>query len=357
MEPSSLLCLILARGSGILYAQRLLNELRSFGLVAILTVVVGASLLVVLGYSPIEFVSRLIEGTWGKERNRVEVMIIATPLVLIALGYCVSFRVSWNIGGEGQYIMGAVAASVVALKLTRVSPSGLLVSLVLLTSMIVGAAWVGIAAVIKVRLNRNEAFTTLMLNLVALSFAEWVYSYPLRDARSGFPRTPRFADEAKLPIVLQDTRLHLGVVITLFLVIVVYILLARTTWGFEIRAVGANISAAKYAGMKVEWITLYSMGIAGALAGMAGAIQTVSVTGRLADGVSSGYGNLAIVIAWLANKNPLLTIPVAVLLATLISGTRFLQISLGVSDYLGQLIAYTVMFTVVIVGNEIENWR
>ena len=109
--------------------------------------------------------------------------------------------------------------------------------------------------------------------------------------------------------------------------------------------------------MKVEWIIFYSMAMAGALAGMAGAIQTVSVTGRLAAGVSSGYGNLAIVIAWLANKNPLLIIPVAVLLATLISGTRFLQISLGVSDYLGQLIAYTVMFTVVVVGNEIENRR
>lgn len=253
--------------------------------------------------------------------------------------------------------MGAVAASVVALKLAQISPSGLLVSLALLTSMIVGAVWVGIAAVIKVRLNRNEAFTTLMLNLIALSFAEWVYSYPLRDAKSGFPRTPRFADEAKLPIILQDTRLHLGVVITLVLVIVMYILLTRTTWGFGIRVVGANVHAARYAGLKVEWIILYSMAIAGALAGMAGAIQTVSVTGRLADGVSSGYGNLAIVIAWLANKNPLLTIPVAILLATLISGTRFLQISLGVSDYLGQLIAYTVMFTVVIVGNEIENWR
>jgi general nucleoside transport system permease protein len=340
-----------------LYAHRLLNELKSFGLTAVLTFVVGAILLIVMGYSPVEFVSKLLEGTWSKERNRVEVLIIATPLVLIALGYCVSFRVSWNIGGEGQYVMGAVAASAVALKLTQNFPGAIVVPLVLAAGMIVGAAWVGIAAVIKVRFDRNEAFTTLMLNLVALSLAEWVYSYPLRDERSGFPRTPRFADEAKLPIILQDTRLHLGVVITLVLVVVVYILLTRTTWGFEIRTVGANIHAAKYAGMKVEWLVFLSMAIAGALAGMAGAIQTVSVTGRLADGVSSGYGNLAIVIAWLANKNPLLIIPVAVLLATLISGTRFLQISLGVSDYLGQLIAYTVMFTVVVVGNEIENRR
>lgn len=338
-------------------AHRLLNELKIFGLTAILTFVVGAILLIVLGYSPVEFISKLLEGTWGKERNRVEVLIIATPLVLIALGYCVSFRVSWNIGGEGQYIMGAVTASAVALKLTQIFPGGILVPLVLLAGMIVGAAWVGVAAVIKVRWHRNEAFATLMLNLVALSVAEWAYSYPLRDQKSGFPRTPRFADEATLPILLQDTRLHWGVVITLVLVAVVYVLLTRTAWGYEIRIVGANIHTAKYAGMKVEWIIFYSMAIAGALAGMAGAIQTVSVTRRLAAGVSSGYGNLAIVIAWLANKNPLLIIPVAVLLATLISGTRFLQISLNVSDYLGQLIAYMVMFTVVVVGNEIENRR
>ncbi|MBN1668147.1 MAG: ABC transporter permease [Anaerolineales bacterium] len=343
------------RGYRILYAHRLLNELKSFALTALLTVVVGALLLIALGYGPVEFVSKLLEGTWGKERNRVEVMIIATPLVLIALGYCVSFRVSWNIGGEGQYVMGAVAASAVALKLASIVPSSILVLLILLVGAIIGGTWVGIAAIIKVRFDRNEAFVTLMLNLVALSFAEWVYSYPLRDSRSGFPRTPRFADEAKLPIILHDTRLHLGVVITLLLVVMGYVLLARTTWGFRIRMVGANINAARYAGLRVKWIIFYSMAIAGGLAGLAGAIQAVSVTGRLADGVSSGYGNLAIVIAWLANKNPLLIIPVAVLLATLISGTRFLQISLGVSDYLGQLIAYMVMFTVVVVGNEIEN--
>lgn len=340
-----------------MYARRLLNELRSFGLTAVLTFAAAALLLIVLGYSPVEFVTKLLEGTWGKERNRVEVMIIATPLVLIALGYCVSFRVSWNIGGEGQYIMGAVAGSAIALKLASIFPGVILVPLVLVAGTLAGAAWVGIAAMIKVRFDRNEAFVTLMLNLVALSLAQWIYSYPLRDAKSGFPRTPRFDDAAKLPIILQDTRLHLGVVITLILVAVVYVLLSHTTWGFRIRIVGANIHAARYAGLKVDWIIFYSMAIAGALAGMAGAIQIVSVTGRLADGVSSGYGNLAIVIAWLANKSPVLIIPVAVLLATLISGTRFLQISLGVSDYLGQLIAYTVMFTVVVAGTEIENWR
>jgi len=310
-----------------------------------------------LGYDPAEVTRVLIEGTWADNRNRAEVLLVATPILLMAIGYCVSFRTSWNIGGEGQYVIGAVAATWVALLWTQSSPTAIAIGLTLLAGTVAGSIWVWIAAIIKVKWHRNEAFSTLMLTLIAVNLATYVYSGPLRSSQGGFPRTDRIPENVVMPVLITDTRLHVGFVLALVLVAVVYVVLSKTTWGYKLLAVGQNQWAARYAGMAVNRIVVASMMFAGATAGLAGAMQTCTIARRLDSGVSVGYGNLAIVVALIANKNPVLAVPFAIVVATMASGSKYLQISLGVSDFLTQVVTYVVLLVFIVMQNQVAFWQ
>jgi len=314
---------------------------------------IGGILIVLLGYNPFEVCVEAIRSTLGSIHKISELLVVATPLILISVGYTISFRTSWNIGAEGQYVVGAIAATFVSLHLVKDQPTLVAISTIALASILTGASYVSVAAWLKLRWNLNVVFPTLMLNFISVRVAQYLYSGPWKDPSGGFPRTERFPANTTLPSLWPGTRLHIGFVIALVVAIAVYVILRRTTWGYEIGACSLNPHAARYGGINVKRVTFLSMAIAGASAGLAGAMQVSGITHRLVPGVAAGYGNIAIIIAWLSGLHPLITIPVAVAVATLILGGENLQITHGIPHEFGEILGYTIMYGVVIIGNEL----
>ncbi|MCS7112821.1 MAG: ABC transporter permease [Nitrososphaerota archaeon] len=253
------------------------------------------------------------------------------PILLCTVGLIVAFKAGiWNIGAEGQLLLGAVGATWIALFVDVYDP--LRLPLALLVGMIFGASWALIPIILKVRLNVNEIVSTLMMNYVASGIVDYLVYGPWKGAREwGFPYTDKFPDTVWLPLI-PGTRIHWPTLIFgVFSSIMVYMLFSKTVLGFEMKVCGQGRKIADYLGMPYGSRLMIAMVISGGLVGLAGVGEVCGVHRRLryASSISSGYGYTAIIGAWLSGLNPLGSIPSAFLLAFLLTGRDIIQVSLG----------------------------
>ncbi len=259
-----------------------------------------------------------------------ELGVKATPLVLIAVALSVGFRAGvWNIGAEGQLTLGAVCGGGAALWLYQVD-SILVLPFILLCGVLGGIAWAAIPAFLKTRFNANEILTSLMLTYVATLLLSLLVHGPWRDPDGfNFPESRIFSDSATLPIIMENTRLHLGALLALAAVAMVWVLMARTIIGFQIKVIGQAPAAGRYAGFSINRTIWFCFALAGGAAGLAGIVEVSGPIGQLLPTISPGYGFTAIIVAFVGRLHPLGVLLAGLLLALSYLGGESAQISLN----------------------------
>jgi len=328
----------------------------------IAALLVGAVILLLLKVNPIEAYRAMWDGAFGSQNAVAETLTKATPLLLVGLGICISFRGDViNIGGEGQMIVGAILGTLIGITLVD-WPGWAVIPFALITGFIGGAIWGGIPGVLKAYFSVNEILSTVMMNAIAVQLMNFLLRGPMIDPSqaelaSKIPQTARLLDTFRLPRWVP-TRLHLGALIAVVLAILVYILLWRTTWGYRIRAVGQNPDASKYAGVKVRNYIVLALILSGAFAGLAGVMQVYGVNYRMiTDGSASGFTGSAgfngIVAALFGGLHPIGTIPASILFGALLVGANKMQRVVQVPSAL--ITALNGLVVVFVVSSEI--WR
>ena len=318
-----------------------------------LTVATGAVMLAALGKSPLEGLYYLfiepVTVAWSLE----EVLVKATPLALIAAGLAVCFRANvWNIGAEGQFIVGAIAGSALPVLLPDVQ-GPLVLPLMLLCGICGGALFALIPAILKVRFGANEILVSLMLVYVSELFLDWLVRGPWRNPQGfNFPETQQFHTWAQMPLI-GDSRLNIGVLIALAVCLLLAVALSRTYFGFGVRLTGTAPRAARFAGISRARTVLAVMALSGGLAGLAGVMEVAGPIGQLRTQISPGYGFTAIIVAFLARLNPAGAIIAAFVLSVTFIGGEAAQIATGVSDkitrvFQGALLLYALAGEVLI---------
>ncbi|MEC9344096.1 MAG: ABC transporter permease [Pseudomonadota bacterium] len=314
-----------------------------------LTLVAGAILFAAIGKSPLTglylyFIEPLTQ-LWSVH----ELAVKAGPLILIAVGLSVCYRSNnWNIGAEGQFIMGAIAGSAIPVLMPGFQ------NLVTLPAMMVfamagGALYAGIPAFLKARFNANEILTSLMLVYVAQLFLDWLVRGPWRNPEGySFPGSIRFSPAATIPEILPSQgAAHYGFVLALVAAVAVWFFLSRTLKGFEVRVLGASPRAGRFAGFSATGMVFLSFMLSGALAGLAGIAEVSGAIGQLREVISPGYGFTAIIVAFLGRLNPLGAIAAGLLLALTYLGGEAAQITLGISDKVVRVFQGMLLFFVL----------
>lgn len=316
----------------------------------VLALLVGAGFLLIVDYNPVEVYTVLFTGAFGSKYGLSETVVKATPLIFTGLGVAIAFRMLlWNIGAEGQLYLGAMAATWVALNYPQ-APAYVLLPGMMAAGFLGGALWGLIPAIPRAWLGVNETLTTLMLNYVGILWVDYLVYGPWRDPKGfNFPLTAQFSSSASLPY-LGNSRIHLGIVLALTAVVIFYLILKRTRWGYEIRVIGESESAAKYAGINVVRNILLVMFVSGGLAGLAGATEVSGIAHRLQHSISPGYGYTAIIVAWLGKLNPLAIVAVSFLLGGLLVGGYTMQ-TVGLPAAIVSMLQGTILFFVL--GGEI----
>lgn len=275
-------------------------------------------------------------------------LVRATPLLLVGLAVALAFRAGvLNIGAEGQLIVGAIAASTVALRAAWL-PAPLMILAMILAGLAGGAVWAGIAAFLRRRFGVLEVISTIMLNFVALALVSWVVRGPLQEPSKVYPMSETFIATARWPFLLPGQRLHLGILLGLAAAAALWFVLARSAAGFRIRATGLGARAAHSAGsVDTERLAARTFVLSGALAGLAGASEVGGVTWALYEGLSPGHGYTAIAIALLARLDPRWVVLCAVLFGALEAGGAAMQRDAGVPAVTVQIVTAAILLGVL----------
>lgn len=309
-----------------------------------------AIFLALTGRDPIEVYGAMFGGAFGSAYGLSETAVKAIPLALCALGIGLACRMQlWNIGAEGQFYMGAFAASWLPLTFPGL-PSVIMLPAMLLLGMAAGAVWGLIPGFLRANWRVNEIITSLMLNYIGILWVSYLVYGPWKDPQGmNFPLTAQFPDAAMLP-ALAGSRIHIGALLVIALVILFTVIFKHSRWGYEIKVIGASEQAAKYAGMDIKRNIYLVMMLSGAVCGLAGMTEVSGIVGRLQPGLSPGYGYTAIIIAWLAKLNPFAIVVVSVLFGALQVGGYLVQ-TLGVPASVAAMLQGAILFFVV--GGEI----
>lgn len=295
----------------------------------------GAAVLKAIGASPVEVYTTIFTGPFADLFGITEILVRAVPLILVGLGIAIAFRSGIiNIGAEGQMVMGILAATLTATTLPHV-PRYLLLTLVILAGAAGGGIWAAVAGTLRARLGVNEILSTVMLNYIAAQFYTYCLRGPMIDpgeleTGSGTPQSVRLPENAILARLVPETRLHTGLLIALVLSVAVYFFLWHTTWGYRLRAAGAEAKAARYAGIGVERSLIAAMTLSGAFAGIAGAVEVSGLHHRAIENISAGYGFSGIVVALFGGLHPAGIVPAAAFFGLLLVGADMTQRSSGV---------------------------
>jgi simple sugar transport system permease protein len=317
-----------------------------------LALLIGAGMLLALGADPLKAYSAMLQGAAGSVSGITQTLVKATPLLLVGLGITIAFRGGViNIGGEGQLIVGALAATAMALAFPE-WPGVILLPLALAAGVAGGAAWGGVPGVLKARLGVNEILSTIMMNQIAIQLSNYLLRGPMIDPAE-IARGTQIAQSAQLPQqvwlirLVPRTLLNGGAIIAVVMAVLVYIFLWRTTIGYRIRAVGLNAEAARYAGIRVPVYQALALVLGGAFAGLAGAVEVLGVQHRMMEGLSGGYGFSGIVAALFGKLHPLGAIPASILFGGLLVGADKMQRAVQVpSALIGALQGLVVLFVV-----------
>jgi ABC-type uncharacterized transport system permease subunit len=292
----------------------------------------------------------LFKGAYFSAWAMEDCLIKSVPIFLCSLGVAIAFRLQvWNIGAEGQFALGSLGATWAALTFAHL-PWYTLLPIMLAAASAAGALWGLVPALLKVRMRANEIIVTLMLNYIAILFLDYLVYGPWKDPTSfGFPMTPEFS-EAAVVGVIGGTRLNWGIAVCVVAGLAVWAFLRFTRLGFELRASGENPRAARYAGLSYGRLVLLVMVLSGMLAGWAGFLEASANLNRLQPSIMVGYGYTAIVVAWLAQLNPLFIGLASFLLAGLRVGLETLQLDMQVPAAFGQIMEGLILLTVLAGG-------
>ncbi|MEX2154772.1 MAG: ABC transporter permease [Gemmatimonadaceae bacterium] len=286
-------------------------------------------------------------------------LVRAIPLAILGVGISIAFRAGvFNIGGEGQLLLGATAGTVVGLHSAGLGPAGLV--LALLASVAAGALWAAIAAALRARFGVLEVISTIMLNFVAVNLVSYLVRGPLQEPTRVYPQTDPIPMAARLPRLWPETRLHAGLIIAIAIAAAAWWFLARTAAGFRVRAVGASPTASMVTGrVNVSRVTFAALVASGGLAGLAGGIEVSGVTYALYENLSPGYGFSAIAVAILARLHPLAVLGSALLFATLETGALGMQRDAGVPSVVAAALEAVVILVVVGLSGGVgdTSWR
>ncbi len=312
----------------------------------IMALLVGAIFILVIGKNPITAYAALIQGAFGDVFSIGETLENTTPLILTGLAVAFAFRAKlFNIGGEGQFLIGALAATWVGANLSF--PSFIHLPLTLLAGIIAGGLWGGIAGFLKATRGVHEVISTIMLNFIAIFFISYMVTGPMKEQSAlDIPQTARVAETAQLAKILPPSRLSAGIIIALVAAAFIWWLLWKTTVGYEVRAVGLNFFAAEFGGIKPNYNMFLAMVISGGLAGLGGAIIISGLFLRYQHGFEPGYGFTAIAVSLVGGNNPPGVVLAALLFATLSQGALGMQNVAGVPQDIVLVIQALVIFFV-----------
>ncbi|MGO4714262.1 ABC transporter permease [Bradyrhizobium sp. 2TAF24] len=297
-----------------------------------LTLVTMGVLFALIGKNPLAALSAYFIAPLTDAYSLQEIAVKASPLVLIAIGLALCYLANaWNIGAEGQFLIGAVAGSWIAVTTQGTDAGAWVLPAMLLCAAAAGALYALIPAICRVRFGASEILTSLMLVYVADLLLDYLVRGPWRDPNGfNFPTTAEFDPVATVPLLIEGSRLHLGVVLTLIAVAAAFILLGRTIKGFEIRVVGVAPRAARFGGFNADQLVILTFAVSGALAGLAGIIEVAGPVGHLQPGISPGYGFTAIIVAFLGRLNPIGILIAGLFLALTFIGGEQAQIAMKI---------------------------
>jgi simple sugar transport system permease protein len=314
-----------------------------------LTLVTMAVLFAIIGKDPITALHVYFIQPLTDSYSLQEIAVKASPLVMIAVGLALCYTANiWNIGAEGQFVVGAVCGSWLAVATNGTGVGHWVLPVMLLLGALGGALYAMIPAICRVYFGASEILTSLMLVYVADLGMDYLVRGPWRDPHGlNFPTTADFDPVATVPTLIEGGRLHAGVVVTLIMVMVIAVLLGRTIMGFEIRLVGAAPKAARFSGFNADRLVLVTFAVSGALAGLAGIIEVAGPIGHLQPGISPGYGFTAIIVAFLGRLNPVGILVAGLFLALTFIGGEVAQITLKVPLDLTKVFQGILLFYVL----------
>lgn len=308
----------------------------------LLAFLVGAVVLVITGYSPLDAYGAMLSGAFGDTFGIGQTFTQATPIVFTALAFLFAYKSGlFNIGAEGQFLVGAFTAAIVGISFESL-PFFIHLPLALAAGVVGGALWGFIPAILKARLGAHEVITTMMLSYVALYLTGYMVNYPFKEPGGWVAQTVFISPSAELPRILPPTQLSASIFVALILTGLTYYILQRTTVGYEIRAIGLNPSAAESAGISIKKGIVLALTISGAMAGLGGAGEVLGVHRRFIEGFSPGYGWDGLAVALVGGLNPAGILLASVLFGALRSGgmtmTRTTHVPLDIATILQALV-------------------
>lgn len=312
-------------------------------LAVVLTFAVTSTLVLLARANPLQAWYYFLLDPLSNRVSLIEVLVKSTPLLLTGAAVTLAFAGGfWNIGAEGQLLAGAAAATAVGLHM-HAAPPLIAIPLMLLAGFAAGAAWIALPALMKVKLAIDEVVTTLLLNSVALLGVSALLNGPWRDPISQWPQSPEIAAAAIFPKLIPRSRLHLGFVVAVLVILLLWFLLNRTALGVQMRAVGLAPQAARFAGIRVERTLLRTALLSGGIAGLAGVGEVAGIHYHLIDAISGGHGYTGIIVATLGGLNPLGAGLAALFIGLIDTGSQTVSRALGVPVYLGDVILATLL--------------
>ena len=323
--------------------------------------VVGAFVILIAGTNPLTAYASLLDGAFGDVHQIADGLNLSTPYLIAGLGVAVAFRAGvFNVGGEGQIALGGLAATAVALAIPDF-PGLLHIPLLIIVGAVAGGLWASIAALTKLFRGVHEVIVTLLMNFIAILLVRELLNGPLEEPGMGFPQSPMLTEDVWLPLLVSGTVLHAGSIFALVLALLVFVVLWRTPWGFDIRTLGLNPLAARYAGVHTGRAFFSAMFVSGMLGGVAGVIEVLGVHYRLIEGFSEGFGFDAIAVALIGAINPLGVIPAALFFGFLQSGASSMQRDIGVPSTIvpiiqGLAIVFVMVSLAIRVRPSVRRW-
>lgn len=316
-------------------------------LALVATVLVASVLARMAGADPFATLGLIVTGAFGSKFAALETLNRATPLIFTGLAVAVAFRAKlWNIGAEAQLYAGAIIAVLLG---TGALAAPWVLPVSALAAMLAGALVLLGPVMLKTRLGVDEVVTTLLLNFVMLLFVSYLLEGPLKDPMGmGWPKSPALVKEARLPRIATGLRLHWGFALALIAALGVWLIQARTTLGFEMRAVGANPAAARFAGMPVNGVLLKTALLSGGLAALAGWSEVAGLKGHLSSDLSPGFGYTGIIVAMLALLHPLGVVVSALFVAAIFVGSDSMSRAAGVPTYIADMLLATALLFMVL---------
>jgi ABC-type uncharacterized transport system permease subunit len=334
-------------------------EVTRRAVVAVTLLAYVASPLVVLavlataGKSPLVALDALYRGTIGTIAGLAESLVQATSLMLLAVGLVIAFRAKvWNIGAEGQQVFGSIAVTWLMIPLLKNPwPSYVVIPVALALSFIGGGLFAAVPAIMRSKLGINEVITTIMMNYLAIDALNWLVRGPFQDKSipGSYPESPVFPDQYSLPIILRQSSVTVGIVISIISCIAAYYFLFKTPLGYSIRAVGLNPSAARTSGISVDRVVNSAMILSGALCGLGGGVYILGVAHELVPGQASGLGYTAVVVSLLGNVHPLGAIFASIFFGALISGMSSVERALQIPATLALLSQGIIIVLILVI--------